>query len=245
MLVHWEYLFEGVQEFRLSQAVEAVPALLHVAVFLFFLGLADFLFSTDNTVGGVIIGVMCTFGAIYTLLTFLPNVRPNCPYRTPFSRDSLKWFLAALTAPALLAICCSRCVLRSCRFERLRLRFLLFLQTLLWTMDGAVRSLQEDIDKRALQRAVVRVDDDNDIDTLVEGIPGFITAGTSKVAPAIVQDLLGLQQHKSLGHLINKLIQTCTPEGYRGLAEHVRRRRALICLDTAIFDRDILCVILL
>jgi hypothetical protein len=103
-------------------------------------------------------------------------------------------------------------------FQRLRLRFLLSLQTLLWTMSDAVRSLQEDIDKRALQRpgAVVRVDDDNDIETLVEGIPGFIIAGTSKAAPGIVQDLLDLQQHRPLGHLINRLIQTCTPEGYRG-----------------------------
>jgi hypothetical protein len=30
-----EYSFQGAQAFRLSQAVEAVPALLHVAVFLF------------------------------------------------------------------------------------------------------------------------------------------------------------------------------------------------------------------
>jgi Family of unknown function (DUF6535) len=85
-----EYLFGGVQAFGLSQAVEAIPALLHVAVFLFFVGLADFLFSIDNTVGRAIIGAMCAFGAIYILLTFIPNVRPNCPYRTPFGRDSLK-----------------------------------------------------------------------------------------------------------------------------------------------------------
>jgi len=76
-----EYLFEGVQAFRLSQAVEAVPALLHVAMFLFFTGLVDFLFSIDSTVGCVIFGVLCFFGRIYILLTFLPNVRPNCPYR--------------------------------------------------------------------------------------------------------------------------------------------------------------------
>jgi hypothetical protein len=83
-----EYLFEGVQAFRLSQAVEAVPALLHIAVFLFFVGLVDFLFSIDSVVGRVILGLVCFFG-IYVLLTFLPNLRPNCPYRTPFSQDLL------------------------------------------------------------------------------------------------------------------------------------------------------------
>ena len=66
-----EYLYEGVQAFGLSQAVEAVPVLLHVAVFLFFAGVVDFLFSIDSIVGRVIFSVMCFFGGIYVLLTFL------------------------------------------------------------------------------------------------------------------------------------------------------------------------------
>jgi hypothetical protein len=66
--------------FRLSQAVEVVPALLHVAVFLFFTGLVDFPFSVDATIGPAFFGILCFFGGVYVLLTFLPNVRPNCPY---------------------------------------------------------------------------------------------------------------------------------------------------------------------
>jgi hypothetical protein len=226
-----EYLFEGVQAFRLSQAVEAVPALLHIAVFLFFAGLVDFLFSIDSTVGRVILGVICFFGGIYVLLTFLPNLRPNCPYRTPFSRDTLKWFLVVPTVPALLGVYCLRCLLRSEMFERVGMRSLLFVQSLLWTMSDAMRSLQEDIDRRALQWAVAAIDDDDDIETFLEGIPGYLTNGRN--ALSIVEDLLDLQRPKPLGHHINRLIQTCTPEGYRGAAENVRRRRALICLDTA------------
>jgi uncharacterized protein DUF6535 len=111
-----------VQAFRLSQAVDALPGLLHIAVFLFFAGLVDFLFSIDSTVGRVIFGVICFFGGIYVLLTFLPNFRPNCPYRTPFSRDALKWFLFVPTVPALLGIYCSRCFLRREAFEMVRAR---------------------------------------------------------------------------------------------------------------------------
>jgi hypothetical protein len=228
-----EYLFEGVQAFRLSQAVEAVPALLHIAVFLFFAGLVDFLFSIDSVVGRVILGLVCFFGGIYVLLTFLPNLRPNCPYRTPFSRDTLKWFLVVPTVPAFLGIYCSRCLLRNEMFESVLTRFVLFVQSLLWTMSDAMRSLQEDIDRRALQWAVVTIDDDDDIETFLEGIPGYLTSGRN--ALSIVEDLLDLQRPKPLGHHINRLIQTYTPEGYRGAAENVRRRRALICLDTARF----------
>ena len=229
------YLFDGVQAFRLSEAVEAVPLLLHVAVFLFFAGLVDFLFSIDTVVGRVVLGVMCFFGGTYILLTFAPNVRPNCPYRTPFSRDWLKWFLVVPTAPAFLVIYGSRCFLRRDKFDTVLMHFLLFVQSLLWTMSDAMRSLQERIDKGALRWAVATVDDDDGIKTLVEGIPGYLTSGTSRNGLPIIQDLLDLQQPKPLGHHIDRLIQTCTPEGYRGAAENVRRRRALICLDTARF----------
>jgi hypothetical protein len=226
------YLFEGVQSFGLSRAVEAVPALLHVAVFLFFAGLIDFLFSIDSTVGRVILGVMCSFSAIYIFLTFLPNVRPNCPYQTPFSRDFLKWFLVATTAPALLTIQCLRYSIPSDKFEMIRKRFFLFLQSLRWTMSDAMQTLQEEIDRRALQWALETVDDDDDVETLIEGIPEFLKAGTSTNALPIIKELLDLQQPKPLGHQINRLIQTCTADGYRGATEKLRRRRALICLDT-------------
>jgi hypothetical protein len=228
-----EYLFQGVQAFRLSQAVEAVPALLHIAVFLFFAGLVDFLFSIDSAVGRVVLALIGFFGVIYVLLTFLPNVRPNCPYRTPFSRDALKWFFVVPTLPALLVIYCSQCLLRSERLERAGMRFLLFVQSLLWTMSDAMRSLQEDIDGRALQWAVATVDDDDDIETFLEGIPGYLTNGRN--ALPVVEDLLDLRRSKPLGDHINRLIQPCTPEGYHGATENVRRRRALICLDTARF----------
>jgi hypothetical protein len=243
------YLHGGVQAFGLSQVVEAVPALLHVAVFLFFAGLIDFLFSIDRTVGRVILAVLCVFGCIYIMLTFLPNVRPNCPYRTPFSRDSFKWFLVLLTAPALLGIGSFRLVILHDTFERISKDFQRFLNSLRSTVDTAIESQEEDIEKTALKWTVATIDDDEDIETLVEGIPGYIAAGTSKNALSITKDLLQphtqqttqqtTQQFTSLGHCINRLIVTCTSEGYRGAAENFRKRRALICLHTTRFLTDV------
>jgi hypothetical protein len=45
-----------VQAFRLSQILEALPDLPHIAVFPFFAGLVDLLFSIDSAVGRVILG---------------------------------------------------------------------------------------------------------------------------------------------------------------------------------------------
>jgi hypothetical protein len=226
------YLFEGVDNFGLPQAVGAVTALLHVAVFLFFAGLIDFLFSIDTTVGRVILGVMCSFGGIYIFLTFLPNVQPNCPYRTPLSRDFLKWVLVVSSAPAILVTWCLRYSIPGDKFGVVRKRLLLFVQSLKLTMSEAMKSLQEEIDKKALQWTVETIDDEDDIETLVEGIPEFLRDENNTNAHHIMKELLDHKRPKPLGQHINRLIQTCTADGYHGANEKLRRRRALICLDT-------------
>ena len=229
------YLFEGVQMFRLSQAVEGVPALLHVSVFLFFAGLIDFLFSINDVVARAMFGVIVFSAAIYLILTFLPNVRPNCPYRTPFSRDTLKYLLFSPTAPVLLALAGVSKLVHSDKFERTRMRFLIFVQSSLWSMSDAIRALQEEIEGRALLWTVATVDDDDEIEAFVEGIPGYITSGTSKGALTIVDDLLLSRRPSPLGRQLERLLMTCIPEGHRSASELVRRRRSIICLDTARF----------
>ncbi|KAN0130322.1 hypothetical protein V8E53_011868, partial [Lactarius tabidus] len=79
------YMFEGVTNFRMSQAVEAIPLLLHTSVFLFFAGLIEFLFTINNAVARYTLGCVVFFASIYAILTLLPHWRLNCPYRTPLS----------------------------------------------------------------------------------------------------------------------------------------------------------------
>ncbi|KAH9033861.1 hypothetical protein EDB84DRAFT_1488240 [Lactarius hengduanensis] len=229
------YLYEGVQTFRLSQAVEAVPAVLHVSVFLFFAGLVDFLFSIDGVVAHAMFGVVVFFGAIYLLLTFLPNVRPNCPYRTPFSRDALKWLLFSPTAPVLLALAGMNQLVHSERFARVHMRFHIFVQSSLWSMSDAIRAHQKEIEWRALLWTTATVDDDDEIEAFVEGIPGYVMSGTSKGALTIVEDLIHSRRPSPFGRHLEHLLMTCIPEDYRSASELVRRRRSIICLDTARF----------
>jgi hypothetical protein len=67
------------------------------------------------------------------------------------------------------------------------MRFLLFVQSLLWTMSDVIRLHKGDMEKKALQWTVATVDDEDDIEMVVEGIPGYITAGTSKNALSITE----------------------------------------------------------
>ncbi|KAH9041597.1 hypothetical protein EDB85DRAFT_1365042 [Lactarius pseudohatsudake] len=79
------YMFEGVEKFRLSQAVEAIPLLLHTSVFLFFAGLIDFLLPINDVVAFSALGCVVVFALIYAIFTLLPSLHINCPYRTPLS----------------------------------------------------------------------------------------------------------------------------------------------------------------
>ncbi|KAH8982838.1 hypothetical protein EDB92DRAFT_1952087 [Lactarius akahatsu] len=86
------YIFDGIQGFGMTRAIEAMPALLHLSVFLFFAGLVDFLIPINTTVAYFTLGWIALFAAAYAILTILPNLRLNCPYRTPLS--GITWRLS-------------------------------------------------------------------------------------------------------------------------------------------------------
>ncbi|KAH9018712.1 hypothetical protein EDB85DRAFT_600317, partial [Lactarius pseudohatsudake] len=79
------FLFFGLKQFRMSYAVELIPTLLHLAVFLFFVGLVIFFFTIFTTVAIIISVSVGIFSIAYIALTILPCVYLNCPYRTSLS----------------------------------------------------------------------------------------------------------------------------------------------------------------
>jgi Family of unknown function (DUF6535) len=84
-------LFFGMKKYRMRLAVETAPTLLHLSVFLFFIGLVIFFFTIFKTVAVVILIAVGFFGLAYFALTILPCLDHSCPYRTPMS--SLWWYL--------------------------------------------------------------------------------------------------------------------------------------------------------
>ncbi|KAF8269479.1 hypothetical protein EI94DRAFT_1799154 [Lactarius quietus] len=83
------FLFFGLKQFGMSYAVESIHTLLHISVFLFFVGLVIFLFTIFTTVAIIISISVGIFSIAYIALTILPCIYLNCPYRTPFS--NLSW----------------------------------------------------------------------------------------------------------------------------------------------------------
>src|SRR5216683_2282231 len=86
-----QYLHEGSEGWYMPVVAEAVPGLLHVSLFLFFVGLCDSVFNINTTVGistTIPIGIS---GLVYIFTTFAPIIYPQSPYQTSFS--GLIWYV--------------------------------------------------------------------------------------------------------------------------------------------------------
>jgi hypothetical protein len=79
------FFFEGVEKFLVSWAVEALPALLHASLFLFFAGLVVFLCNVNFTIFKLVLSWVGVCTVLYGCITFMPIFCHDCPYYTPLS----------------------------------------------------------------------------------------------------------------------------------------------------------------
>ena len=76
-----QYSYEGSQGWHMSVVAEAIPGLVHISLFLFFVGLGDSVLNIDTAVGvGTIISIGIS-GILYIFTTFAPVLCPQSPYR--------------------------------------------------------------------------------------------------------------------------------------------------------------------
>ena len=80
-----QYLNDGSEGWYMPVVAEAVPGLLHVSLFLFLAGLADYTLHINTTIGlstTVPIGIC---GLLYIFITLAPVIYPQSPYQTSYS----------------------------------------------------------------------------------------------------------------------------------------------------------------
>jgi hypothetical protein len=87
------FFANGVDKMHIPWAVEGLPTLLHLSLFLFFGGLVIFLFNVDQEVFTCVVWWIGLFSMVYGLITLLPLIRQDSPYYAPLSIPA--WFLYA------------------------------------------------------------------------------------------------------------------------------------------------------
>lgn len=79
------YLFEGIQHFHMADAVDAIPSLLHLALFTFFLGLFFFISPINTILGYTTLATISVSFAVYAFATCVTFFAFNSPIQTPLT----------------------------------------------------------------------------------------------------------------------------------------------------------------
>ncbi|KAJ7142031.1 hypothetical protein C8R43DRAFT_1071290, partial [Mycena crocata] len=81
----FSYLYYGLKRFNMHVVVEVLPVLLHASLIIFFMGLIAFLVPVNEAMMILVAFLLAIMIATYFILTILPLVHLDCPYRTPLS----------------------------------------------------------------------------------------------------------------------------------------------------------------
>ena len=175
------FFANGVEKMHVPWAVEGLPTMLHLSLFLFFGGLVVFLFNIDQEVFTCVVWWIGLFSAVYGLITFLPIIRHDSPYNSPLSTPA--WFLYTsihhMTFKFLAFIAWNAQTWQ--RYDDLRDRY----QG--WMLGGVEKAAEDtvserssEIDVQILDWTISALGDDDSLKSFFEAIPGFFNSNLVK-----------------------------------------------------------------
>ncbi|KAH9989146.1 hypothetical protein BJV77DRAFT_699077 [Russula vinacea] len=223
------YFAEGVDNMHIPLAVEALPMLLHLSVFLFLGGLVIFLFNVNHKVFGSVMWWTGLFSMAYVLITVMPIVRHNSPYYAPLSQPA--WFLYARMNHVVFKFLASKS-LRSGALESWR-RFSKLMDRYHGWMSGGVEKAAEEmvsersseIDIRIFDWTIRVLGDDDSLEKFFEALPGL---SSSKLVNHFEGDFPSAILERFWSALKSFMDRTLSSNS---VVESVKTRRIIICRD--------------
>ncbi|PVF92408.1 hypothetical protein CPB86DRAFT_877909 [Serendipita vermifera] len=79
--------FRGIEKWKMSELIASPPLLIFVALFLFFIGIADWLWYMNRAISGIVIGGIGIGCLLYTITNLISIVEVDAPFRTPISKE--------------------------------------------------------------------------------------------------------------------------------------------------------------
>ena len=222
------FFAEGVDEMHIPWAVEGLPTLLHLSVFLFFGGLVIFLFNVDHAVFGSVIWWIGLFSIVYGLITVMPILRHDSPYYAPLSR--LAWFLYAGMNYVLLKVRVSTSSRSGTLVSWLRFSFWKD-RYRGWMLGGVEKAVEETVLGRSSE-IDVRIFDwtigilgEGDLEQFFEAVPGFFGSKLVKHLERDFPEDVLRRFWSALNGFMNRTLSS------NSVIELVKTRRVNICRD--------------
>jgi hypothetical protein len=77
----------GIEKWKMAGIIAFLPLLIFISLFLFFMGLADWLWHMNRTISGIVIGGIGTGFLLYIVTTLISVITIEAPFRTPISKS--------------------------------------------------------------------------------------------------------------------------------------------------------------
>ena len=220
------FFAHGIEKYHVAWAVEALPTLVHLSLFIFFAGLLVYLFNIDHTVFKVVVCWVALLTTVYGFITFMPFFWHDSPYHSPLSAPV--WSLPGIISNLVLKV--AEIIARhfSSRFEvsiyLLRDRCRSWFPDNLETAASGARSKRlSEIDTQILDWTANALDEDDALERFIESIPGFYKSAVVKNIPESAEDSIQ-------GPLIAFLYRTLSSNS---VSRSVKLRRLGLCLNAA------------
>ena len=224
------FFANGVDKMHIPWAVEGLPTLLHLSMFLFLGGLVIFLFHIDHAVFSSVMWWIGLFSIVYGLITVLPIVRHDSPYYAPLSRPA--WFLYASLIYVPFKFLDSESprgdIFKWLRISSLKKRYHR------WMLGGVEKAAEDtvterlsEIDLRIFDWTIGVLGDDDSLETFFEAIPGFFSSKLVKdqdFESDFPEDILNKLWYSLLGFR-NRTLSS------NSVIDSVKNRRLIICRD--------------
>ena len=171
----------GVEKMHISWAVEGLPTLLHLSLFLFFGGLVIFLNNVDQEVFLCVVSWIGVFSVVYGLITMLPLIRQDSPYYSPLS--ILAWVSYASIQYVICKVLASITFGRYCTFETWQRYCEVRNRYYSWMLGGVEKKAEEmaeeqssKIDVGIFGWTISALGDDHSLEKFIEAVPGFFNS---------------------------------------------------------------------
>jgi len=220
----------GVDKLHLPWMVEALPALLHISLFLFFAGLAVFVFNVNLTIFKFVIVWIGLCVLAYAYLTILPIRHKNSPYAGPLSSSvsfcltgiRFAFFRLVEKFPGHVSS-----IIMQLRNRNARVTHVddFFSHSMTKTAEQFAFQQGPEIDFGSLLWTFESLDEDKEVEKFFEGVPGL--CGSKAVKNAQLGFFKrGDNETKFSSALIELMNRTLSSNL---VSETVKRRRIIIC----------------
>ena len=194
------FLADGVDKLHLPWAVETLPTLLHLSLFLFFSGLLVFLFNIHHTVFSVVAWWVGLSVGIYGCITLMPIFRPDSPYYSPLSSSALILSTGVSYGVFLILSVITHSYFSRATWRRFDNLMDTYRERLWWgvvkTAQETASALSAEIDRRVLRRTFDALDEDQELEQFFECIPDFcrseVVDNPKQILAEMEMDGLGL-----------------------------------------------------